>query len=72
MAVVAISIGEMEVRAIVMIPAATAMAAGAAVKWASDRFGPVAWVVLGVLIGGGSSGIASSHPNAEREIGSSR
>ena len=53
MAVAAINIGEMQVQVIVMIPAAPAMAAGAAVKWASDRFGPVAWVILGVLIGGG-------------------
>ena len=53
MAVAAINIGEMQVQAIVMIPAAPAGAAGAAVKWASGRFGPVAWVILGVLIGGG-------------------
>ena len=54
MGVAAISIGEMQVQAIVMIPAAPVVAAGAAVKWASGRFGPVAWVILGVLIGGGS------------------
>jgi hypothetical protein len=53
MAVAAINIGEMQVQVIVMIPAAPTMAAGAVVKWASDRFGPVAWVILGVLIGGG-------------------
>ena len=53
MAVAAINIGEMQVQAVVMIPAAPVMAAGAAIKWASDRFGPVAWVILGVLIGGG-------------------
>ena len=53
MAMAAINIGEMQVRVIVMIPAAPAMAVGAAVKWASDRFGPAAWVILGVLIGGG-------------------
>lgn len=53
MAMAAINIGEMQVQVIVMIPAAPAMAVGAAVTWASDRFGPVAWVILGVLIGGG-------------------
>jgi hypothetical protein len=53
MAVAAINIGEMQVRAIVMIPAAPVMAVGTTVKWASDRFGPVSWVILGVLIGGG-------------------
>jgi hypothetical protein len=53
MAVVAINIGEMQVHAIVMIPATPVMAAGAAVKWASDRFGHITWVVLGLLVGGG-------------------
>lgn len=53
MAMAAINIGEMQVRVIVMIPAAPAMAVGATAKWASDRFGPAAWVILGVLIGGG-------------------
>ena len=53
MAVVAINIGEMQVHAMVMLPAAPVMAVGAAAKWASDRFGPVAWVVLGLLVGGG-------------------
>ncbi len=53
MAVVAINVGEMQVRAVVMLPAVPVRAAGAAVKWAYDRFGPVVWVILGVLIGGG-------------------
>lgn len=54
MAVVAINVGEIEVQAIVMIPMAPVMAVGTAVRWASDRFGPVAWVVLGLLVGGGT------------------
>ncbi len=53
MAVAAINIGEMQVQATVMIPAAPVVAAGTAVKWASGRFGHVTWVILGVLIGGG-------------------
>lgn len=53
MAVVAINIGEMQVQAAVMLPAAPVRAAGAAVKWASDRIGPVTWVILAVVIGGG-------------------
>jgi hypothetical protein len=53
MAVAVINIGQMEVHAIVMIPATPVMAAGAAVKWASDRIGPAAWVLLGLLVGVG-------------------
>jgi len=53
MAVVAINVGEMQVRAVVRIPAAPAMAIGGAVKWAYDRVGPITWVTLGVLTVGG-------------------
>ena len=53
MALVAINIGEMRLQAVVVLPAAAVRAAGAAVKWASGRIGPVAWVMLGVLAGGG-------------------
>jgi hypothetical protein len=53
MAVVAINIGEMRVHAVMMVPAVPARAVGAAFKWSYDRIGPVTWVILGVLIGGG-------------------
>jgi len=68
MAVAAINIGEMQVQAIVMIPAAPVMAAGAAVKWASDRFGPVAWVILGVLIGGGIYWYRKQPPQRREQV----
>ncbi len=51
MAVVAINIGEMEVRAIVLIPASPVIAVGAAAKSAADRMGPVVWWILAVLAG---------------------
>jgi hypothetical protein len=53
MAVAAIKIGEMHIQAIVTVPAVPARAAAAAMKWATDRIGPGAWVIAGVLIGGG-------------------
>jgi hypothetical protein len=53
MAVVAVNIGEMRVHAVMMVPGVPARAAGAAFKWSYDRIGPVTWVILGVLIGGG-------------------
>lgn len=68
MAVVAINIGEIQVRAAVIIPAAPVMAIGAAVKWASDRFGPVAWVILGVLIGGGIYWYRKQPPGRRKRI----
>ena len=51
MAVVAINIGEMQVRAIVLIPASPVIAVGAAAKSAADRMGPVVWWILAVLAG---------------------
>lgn len=67
-AVAAIHIGEMEVQAVVMIPAAPAMAAGAAAKWASDRFGPVAWLVLAMLVGGGICWYCKQPPERREQV----
>jgi hypothetical protein len=53
MAVVAINVGEMQVHAVVMLPAVPTRAAGAAFKWSHDRIGPATWVILAVLVGGG-------------------
>jgi hypothetical protein len=53
MAVAAINVGESRVQALVMVPAAPALAAGGALRWASARFGPAAWVGAGLLAAGG-------------------
>jgi len=53
MAMAAINVGEMQVRVVVTLPAIPVRAAAAGMKWATDRSGPVAWVVLFVLVGGG-------------------
>jgi hypothetical protein len=53
MAVAAINVGDMQVRAVVMLPELPARAGGAAFKWTYDRIGPVTWVLVAVLAGGG-------------------
>ena len=53
MAVVAINVGEMQVRAVVLLPELPVRAAAATIKWATSRIGPVAWLILGVMATGG-------------------
>ena len=53
MAVVAINVGEMQLQAVVTVPAIPARAAAEAMKWATDRIGPAVWVIAGRLTGGG-------------------
>ncbi len=67
-----VNVGEMQVQAAVMIPAAPVRAAGAAMKWAADRIGPVAWVIAGVLIGGGIYWYCKQSPGAATASGKSR
>lgn len=54
MAVVAINVGDMQVQAVIWLPSIPFRAAGAAMKWATDRMGPAAWVLVAVLIAGGT------------------
>jgi len=48
----AINIGDMQVQAAVWLPTLPLRAAGAAMKWATDRIRPAAWVILAVVVGG--------------------
>jgi hypothetical protein len=48
-----LKIGQMHVRAVVLLPELPTRVAGAGMKWASEKFGPVAWVILGVAVLGG-------------------
>lgn len=41
-------VGQLHLNAVVMAPAAPVMAVGAAAKWASEKIGPWAWVLLGL------------------------
>jgi hypothetical protein len=53
MAVVAIKIGEVRLEAAIWVPTVPFRAAGAATRWATDKIGPVAWVLLGLAAVGG-------------------
>lgn len=68
MAVVAINVGEMQVHAVVMLPALPVRAAAAGMKWATGRIGPVAWVIAGVLIGGGIYWYCKQPPERREKI----
>lgn len=46
MAVIAINIGEMQVHAVLVVPALPVRLAAAGVKWAAQQIGPAAWVIL--------------------------
>ena len=46
-------VGQIHMNAAVMVPAAPVMAIGSAAKWASEKIGPVAWVILGLFFVGG-------------------
>lgn len=48
-----LKIGQMHIGAVVLLPELPVRTAGAGVKWASEKFGPVAWVVLGLAVLGG-------------------
>lgn len=63
-AAVDIGINERRFQAVVMVPTAPALAIGAGAKWAVDRFGPIAWVVLGLLAAGGY--VAYRHQSPDR------
>jgi hypothetical protein len=68
MAVVAINIGEMQVQAVVTLPALPFRAVGAGMKWATDRIGPWAWVILGVISAGGVFWYCKQPPGRRKKI----
>jgi len=53
MAVIAIDIGELRLHAALTMPALPVRLATAGFKWASDRIGPAAWVMIAVAAAGG-------------------
>jgi hypothetical protein len=48
-----VRVGETRVQGVAMVPAAPVYAVGAATKWAQDRIGPAAWIVLAAFVVGG-------------------
>jgi hypothetical protein len=53
LAVIAIKVGEVRLQAVIAVPALPFRAAGAAMNWATEKIGPVAWVILGLVVAGG-------------------
>jgi hypothetical protein len=53
LAAISIMAGESEGQAILMIPVSPVIAIGATARWAVDKVGPMAWVVLALLAAGG-------------------
>ena len=53
MAVIDVMIGRMHVNATLMVPALPITIAGATGKWAAEKIGPGAWLILAVLVAGG-------------------
>ena len=53
MAVLAINIGEVQLQALIFIPSLPFRVVGAAMEWATEKIGPLAWVILGVGVAGG-------------------
>jgi hypothetical protein len=68
MAVAAINVGDMQVRAVVMLPELPARAGGAAFKWTYDRIGPLTWVLVAVLAGGGIYWYCKQPPERRKRI----
>ena len=52
-AAIEVKAGEIQVQAIMLVPAAPALAIGGTAKWAAEKIGPIAWVVLALLVAGG-------------------
>jgi hypothetical protein len=53
MAVVAINVGEVQLHAAIAVPALPFRMAGATMSWATEKIGPAAWVILGLVVAGG-------------------
>lgn len=52
MALIDINIGDMQVRAVIWLPTVPIRAAGATMKWATEKIGNWAWALLVVIVGG--------------------
>ncbi len=59
-------IGQVHMNAVVMVPVVPAMGIGGAAKWASEKIGPWAWIIFGLLVLGGVV-IYKRQPQERRE-----
>lgn len=68
MAVAHIRVGDMRVRAAVLVPELPARAAVGAFKWAYERIGPATWLLVAVLAGGGIYWYCKQPPKRRERI----
>lgn len=68
MAVLAINIGEVQLQAVIWVPALPFRVAGAAMGWATEKIGPAAWVILGVVVAGSVYWYAKQPPERRERI----
>jgi hypothetical protein len=68
MAVADIRVGDMRVRAVVLVPELPARAAVGAFKWTYERIGPVTWLLVAVLAGGGIYWYCKQPPERQERI----
>jgi hypothetical protein len=68
MAVLAINIGEVELQAVIWLPALPLRVAGATIEWATEKIGGWAWVILGVAVAGGIYWYTKQPPERREQI----
>jgi hypothetical protein len=68
MAVADIRVGDMRVRAVLLVPELPARAAVGAFKWTYERIGPVTWLMVAVLAGGGIYWYCKQPPERRERI----
>jgi hypothetical protein len=67
-AVIAINLGQVRVHAVLVIPAVPVRLAAAGTKWAAERIGPAAWVILVLAAAGGIYWYSKQPPERRERI----
>jgi len=68
MAVLAINIGEVQLQAVIFIPSLPFRVVGVAMEWATEKIGPLAWVILGAGVAGGIVWYCKQPPERRDQI----
>ncbi len=68
MAVLAINVGEVQLQAVIWLPALPFRIAGATMGWATEKIGGWAWVILGVATAGGIYWYTKQPPERREQI----
>lgn len=68
MAVLAINIGEVQLQAVIWLPALPLRVAGVTMEWATEKLGSWAWAILGVVFAGGIYWYCKQPPERRDQI----